>query len=327
VTPKTLQDHRLSHSSLSKLDYSPFQYKMHIISPQKENTSFFRKGAAFDTLLTEPNEFLNRYAVAQTPPPSGMMGEFVRIYLYECAQNTEEQTARIIAYKDSGFKLKYESVIKKFEAPEIQDYLKFLEETQGKTVLSLDEFQEANNMKAAVMQSPATGKYFLDIEAVETMYQVEINFKHKGYDVIGILDMVKIDHDAKTITPIDIKSTGKSISSFKSSYLKYGYYRQGALYTLACMSHFKDLIQVGYVVQPFRFIVAETASFNPPMVFKMSDNDIGVGLEGGTSSNGYHYSGINQLIDRLKWHQENDLWDFPKEVYESDDSFVLDNFS
>ena len=91
MTPKTLQDHRLSHSSLSKLDYSPFQYKMHIISPQKDDTSFFRKGASFDTLLTEPNEFLNRYAIAQTPPPSGMMGEFVKIYLYlpeyECFRN------------------------------------------------------------------------------------------------------------------------------------------------------------------------------------------------------------------------------------------------
>ena len=83
MTPKTLEDHHISHSSLSKLIHSPFQYKMHILSPREEDTSFFRKGAAFDTLLTEPDEFLNRYAVSRTPPPSGMMGEFVKIYLYK----------------------------------------------------------------------------------------------------------------------------------------------------------------------------------------------------------------------------------------------------
>jgi hypothetical protein len=328
VTVKTLEDHYISHSSLSMLIQSPFKYKMHILSPQEEDTSYFRKGAAFDTLLTEPDEFLNRYAVSRTPPPSGMMGEFVRIYLDECSKNTKEADARVIAYKDSGFKLKYEAVIKKFEASEIQDYLKFVEETQGKTVLSLEEFQQANNMAMHVKGNLYAGKYLLATNPDITIdYQKKIKFNHKGYEVVSILDLVRIDHANKKIIPIDIKSTSKSVTSFESSYLKYGYYRQGALYTLACLSEYKDLIDKGYTIDPFRFIVCETSCYNPPIVFQMSDIDIAVGMDGGTSSMGYEYLGINQLIERLQWHQENNLWDYPRDVYDSGGTKVLQTFN
>ena len=328
MTPKTLEDHHISHSSLSKLIHSPFQYKMHILSPREEDTSFFRKGAAFDTLLTEPDEFLNRYAVSRTPPPSGMMGEFVKIYLYKCSKNANEEQARIEAYTESGFKLKYESVIKKFESQEIQDYLKFVEETQDKTILSLEEFQEANNMAMHVKSNLYAGKYLLASNPeIQIDYQKKIKFNHKGYEVVSILDVVRIDHANKRITPIDIKSTSKSVSSFESSYLKYGYYRQGALYSLACLSEYKELIDKGYTIDPFRFIVCETSCYNPPIVFQMSDIDLAVGMNGGTSSMGYEYLGINQLIERLQWHQENDLWDYPREVYDSGGTKVLETFN
>ena len=79
---KTLQDHKLSFSSLNLLDYSPSFYREHILNPKEEDTTFFRKGAAVDCMLTEPDKFNDRYAVSSVVPPGGMMSDYVKVYLH-----------------------------------------------------------------------------------------------------------------------------------------------------------------------------------------------------------------------------------------------------
>ena len=78
---KTLEDHKLSFSSLNLLDYSPAFYRQHIVNPKEEDTTYFRKGSAVDCLLTEPEEFHNRYVLSDYSEPTGMMSEFIKAYL------------------------------------------------------------------------------------------------------------------------------------------------------------------------------------------------------------------------------------------------------
>ena len=70
-----------------------------------------------------------------------------------------------------------------------------------------------------------------------------------------------------------------------------------------------------YKLDNFRFIVAETACYTPPLVYKCTPNDIVVGLHGGYVHGGHKYiKGVNDLISDLKWHQHHNRWDMRKEV-------------
>ena len=110
---KTLDDHKLSFSSLNLLDYSPSFYKQHILNPKEEDTTYFRKGSAVDCLITEPYEFSQRYVLCKYSEPTGMMSEFIKVYINFSILKKEDATEdelRKASYKASGFKIKFELV-------------------------------------------------------------------------------------------------------------------------------------------------------------------------------------------------------------------------
>ena len=134
-----LLDHVMSVSSLNLFATSPAAYREHILYPTKEVTTYFTKGSAVDCLITEPDEFQNKFAVIKTTRPSGMMGDLCRLMHEYEKVNTEglpEETLFKVAYKKTGFKLKEESVWKKYQGPAIQQYMTFLRNSQGKDVIT-----------------------------------------------------------------------------------------------------------------------------------------------------------------------------------------------
>ena len=84
-----------------------------------------------------------------------------------------------------------------------------------------------------------------------------------------------------------------------------------------------------YTYKPFKFIVVESklSSTHPALIYNTTENDIRVGLEGGQlKGNGRKYKGINELMDALAWHKENNKWSLPKEIYDSKGEITLDLF-
>jgi hypothetical protein len=332
---KTLEDHKLSHSSLNLLDYSPSFYREHILNPKDEDTTYFRKGSAVDCLLTEPREFDKRYVLCTVESPGGMMGEFVKVYLHNINRDDiDEDTKRKAAYVASGFKIKYESVIKKFEVPEIQEYVKFTLENKDKTLLSREEMTQTINMVNMLQKCVITEEYFkADNDLRETSNQLEFEMpwktkSGKEYTIRGMLDKVIINHKDKTIQAVDLKTTGKPVYSFPNSYIKYAYYRQAAIYQYYIKSLFRKYAWYHelkeYEVLPFKFIVAETACNNKPLVFEVSKEDLEIGMNGGFSkSTGKRMKGFTELIEEVEWHQETGEWEIKKEVQDNGGILIL----
>ncbi|QDP46410.1 MAG: putative exodeoxyribonuclease 8 [Prokaryotic dsDNA virus sp.] len=339
---KTLENHKLSFSSLNLLDYSPTFYREHILNPKEEDTTFFRKGSAVDCMLTEPDEFKNRYVVSKLEAPGGMMGDFISAYIKykiaaqkdrDCAEDSFlEEEIRGMAYGASGFKIKFESVIKKFEDPNIQEYVNFIIENTDKTILSEDEYNQTVNMVNMLTSSEHTGKYFITagpLQEIKNQLEFEMEYiteSGKQYIIRGMIDKVIIDHHLKTIQAIDLKTTGKPVYSFESSYVKYAYYRQAAIYSKFIE---KDLsiLYPGYEIKPFLFIVAETACNNQPLIFKTSSEDLEVGWNGGKSLyTGKRVKGVTELISEVEWHQETKNWEIKKEVYNNSGIINLNQF-
>ena len=329
--PKTLLNHRISISGLNLLAWNPIDYKRRIEDPEQIDARHFRIGSAVDYVLTGSESFYNRYRLVNHTRPAGMMGEFVD-YLLELVKDKDITNIPVAdweimfldAHAHVGYKTKAETVIKNFETkPEIQGYFNEQLGADDRLPISAEEDQIVSRIVDALQNGEATKKWIIEMPAdpqIDVFDQLEIEWKYRGYEAVSHLDKVLVNHHAQTIHPMDLKTTGKSAYSFPQSVLKYGYFRQAAFYMRALESwkqqqdtyskKIKD-----YKIDSFRFIVAETACYTPPLVYKCTDNDIVVGLHGGYLHGSNRYiKGVNDLISDLKWHQHHNKWDMRKEV-------------
>ena len=318
----------ISFSSLNLFEYSPLMYKRHVLKQlEEEDTDYFRKGSAFDCLITEPESFDERFAVSHIPPPGGMMEVFVETYLKEMADTGDVARAMNIAYKESGFKLKFPVVEKKFNDPDLQNYVIFRLNNKDKTILSQDEFDQAKGMEQLLKSDVRCRKYLpeKDNPLQEAYNQIKIEWQmlvHDGItevDALSILDKIVVDHVVKTIQVVDLKTTGRSVFNFPLSFVKYAYYRQAAFYydaahQWAMSTNFAR--HEGYKILFPIFIVIETTCNHLPIIYQTTENDINVGRWGGTLKSGREVKGYISLTESLLKHRENNIWELPMDIYE-----------
>lgn len=86
-----------------------------------------------------------------------------------------------------------------------------------------------------------------------------------------------------------------------------------ALYLLALEWYLKDL---GYDVKDWKFevyiVATQTNGYGDTAVYTPSDTDIIRGLRES-----------NELLAKMKWHFDNDMWDYPMEYYLNDGVIIL----
>ena len=254
---KDLYDHTVSFSGLGHLLDGPERYKRYIEKPEDVDTTYFRKGGMVDCFLTEPTKFDSRYAVMKGSIPSGMMGDLIRVYkqlLDVPGDDTPEELFKA-AYAVSGYKLTLSAIEKKFNNPENQAYFKFLQDSEGRTVVSEEESEQAAVVAFKLKTDPLTEKYLgqtsSDNPLIEIHDQLHLEWEgYKGYKIRGIVDRMIIDHGNKKVIPIDIKTTSSNVLEFRKSYLKFGYFRQGAIYKDGILA--SGLVPEGYELENFR---------------------------------------------------------------------------
>ena len=334
--PKDLYKHRVSISGLNLLAKSPRAYKMYIENPRDEDSEALRKGSALDCMLTEPDKFDERFAVADTAPPGGMLGSFVTIYLGHMNSGMEHDDALQEAYKASGFKIKFEAVVKKFEAPEIQEYVKFSKESIDKTILSPNEWVSALGMKEMLLNSDVTKKYLVDLPSnpmVRVFNQLTIIWKHGNFECKSILDTVIINYAKKQIIPIDIKTTSKGVGNFIQSFIRYGYFRQCSFYFSAVeywlnnSSDHEIKDPENWIIIPFKFIVADSNLNDYPLIYTCSEKDLDIGKNGGFLPKGIHrLKGWQNLLDELEFHQGIRDWRYNYDQLQQNCEMKLDIF-
>jgi hypothetical protein len=342
ITADKYFDHpALNVSSLKQL-YNPKWIKYQRDNPDAEtgDKRHFRIGGALDAILTQPEVFLRDYAVAPAKKPGGMMGVFIDALPLDLDKDSPEDEY-LEAYAKSGYKTPISKIIEKlWSNPEQIEYYNALKRAKGKTIISYDEYEEVNHAKEYLLNNPYTRPYFQDPRShIIIKTQVGIVFKHSEDDVQckALLDGIIIDTENKTIQPYDLKTIGVSITSFPFSFLKYGYYLQAAHYYNAVKymleNHSEDLRLAwdlpespkDYELKFMEFVVSEKklTQSNPARIFCTTENDYKLGLNGGKVGRRY-YPGINELISQWKWHEENNNWDYPKELIENNGKFILD---
>lgn len=295
---------------------------------EKDNQAI-TMGKIVETLLMEPEEFDNRfYMSACASSPTGLMLDFVEA-LYKFSKEATDEDGNILrsfedisrdAYVESGFKIKYDAVIKKFAGSDAEIFYNEIRKVRAMN-LSVVTAEDVNNAEKIVeeLRNNFATKDIVNLVS-SNRYSVYNQLQIEGYVVDehefkSMMDKVIVDHEKKTIQVYDLKCTWSVENFLEEYYLYRRSYIQAYLYFFAA-AHFRSQIEEisDYEVLPPAFIVCDSINYYNPLIYKLSENSLKEAYEGFTHKN-RTYPGVKQLIGDLKWAIANNVWNVSKENY------------
>ena len=327
----------LNQSTLKQILISPLAYikaKEKQLARVESEEQHFVFGSMVDIMLTEPKEnFDKKYLVV--PDDIGVTDvigriikgvyddDFGEILEEKTLEDYREQILQHCNYEQYQSRWKDETRINKI-IEQGSKYVDILKESGTRIIITESEYAKAVNCVMALRNDKYTSKYCQkksNDPNIEIINKYIIEFRYHDLDFKGELDRVIIDHKNKTITPIDFKTTSKSVLNFEKDFWYYRYDFQAAVYTWGLSSdsneRFQKLYEDGYRFKAFLYIVVETYLNNPPMVFRIRKSAIDIGLFGGERE-GKKYQGFIDAIKRYKYANKNNAWEYPMEYYQNE---------
>jgi len=333
----------ISRSLLMELRKHPLLAKKMIEFGMNEESDALRLGDAFDCMMFDSQEIVDeRFHIMQLTNPhtngATNLGKFINV----CIDNIQGIVIDQISYSDlysfaydeAGIKNpKKDTFIEEFTDSVGERYLDEYGKSIGKIVLEREEHDKLVLMQRILRSDPNFGKYFVNdlvkdqmrykiSEHEEVIYQLVVLWD----DCKVMLDIVYINHETKTIKPIDLKTTSVKNHDVQPTIIKYDYIYQAGMYHLG-VSNWRDNNYPDYTVSNFSFIFAEKSVTFAPIEMIASDTDLNAAIYGGTDKFGKYHSGILNLIEQLKWHQETDKWEYSRLVYATKGFIISDIFS
>lgn len=320
----------LNQSSLKKILVSPQEYLKAVNKQEEEATpEHFLFGTVVDIMLTgTKDEFDEKFVKI---PDETKCSDAVKAIIDIVASvvfQTETIDCPLESYREdildacnynnyqSNWKddTRVDKIIK-----EGSEYFDLLKSIAGKTPITESEYAKAVNAVMALKADKYTQMYTRKQKDVEYWDKFIICFGYEGEEIKGELDRVVINHKAKTITPTDFKTTGKSILGFNYDFWQFRYDFQAAVYTYGLQRHseIKKLLDKGYELKNFLYIVVEKSLINNPLIFEVHKAVTKIGWEGGTLRNGKELEGFVQAVQRYQFACKNEAWNYSQEYYEN----------
>lgn len=329
-----------SRSLLVALKDHPKKAKKMMEYGSNEESEALLLGDAFDTLMFDGEEVFNEkfhISTMNNPLPSkqSYAGKLMDAMLQLLKEGYSHfPTLYDLSYDRIETKTSNkEKIITEFEKENGHLYVQYLIDNWTKTVISQDQYDQLVKMKYQVLDNQFVNRYFVEnpIKDAESyhenncdlFYQKAILWEEKGVECKALLDIIEVDHNKKEITPIDLKTTFVSDHNFDGSVLKWDYVHQAGFYMMG-VTKWRDINYPDYNIKNFRFVFVDKNCNFEPAIYQVSDKDLNISIWGGKTKSGYPVRGIMGLIDDLKWHMENDLWEYRKEVYESNGVIISD---
>ena len=336
-TAKTEAQYRavVMDSSSSLKDFSQDRkkyYKKYILGEKVEDkdSSAANMGRIVETLLMEPHLFDDKFYMSScSSTPTGLMLDFVEA-LYKHTRDATDENGIVTtpmnelleaAYKDSGFKIKYEAVITKFIGSDAEIYYNEIRTVRSKnlTVVNTMEISIAekiveqlriNTTTAPIVNLTNSSRY----EVIDQM-QVE-GYTIDGHQFKSMLDKVVIDHKEKTIQPYDLKCTWSVENFYEEYYLYRRAYIQAFLYYNAMKYLAADEASpyYGYKVEYLKFIVCDSTNYYQPLIYTLDDYDM-INAYKGFILKGRTYPGVQDLIAALTWCVTSGTWTISHKNY------------
>lgn len=288
--PEYRADPALSYSTLAKFERKGRFNALPTLF-DKDSSPSLTFGSLVDCLLTGSEEdFASQFLVAEFPKLSDNIILIAEHLFAKYGRATEEDELfgepqfyatiedmpdNIIAEvgKQCGFweNPKWDNVrAKKIKEGGISEYYKLLVLADTKEVVNQKDVDDAYTAIEALRTSDNTAFYFApnntEIDGIERLYQL----KFKGEDPIRhtkfrcMADLLVTDYNAKTIQPVDLKTSSHNEWEFHKSFVEWQYVIQSRLYWRLIKQNIeKDEFFKDFTLLPYKFIVVNRANLQP----------------------------------------------------------------
>ncbi len=306
-----------SYSLLKKLDDSGPRSvnRKHVLD--SEAIDF---GSLLDCRLLCPSEFNNKFYFDATEKPTGQvldLADYIFNNVPDVVSEDNDELDILTVNKISSDLNLFGSIkdldkrIAKFNNDLFWNYLKAKQDAAGKIVFTPDTLQEVNDAEQILKTHPKTAHLFTPTKGVEVMTQVMIVSEVSGIVTKIMIDYLRIDHNNKVITPYDLKTTDVRQANFPQHFKKMKYYLQGGLYKLGLINYCRDVLQIGYAIDDFKFIVY-SRSDKYPFIWNMGYDWHLMALNGFIGDNGQYVKGLYKLLEEYQFYVENDFYEIDK---------------
>lgn len=265
-------DKALSYSNLSKFIKLGFNGLSHIFDKDESPSLTF--GSAVDSIITGgKKEFDERFLVAEFPSVRDSIVTIVK----ELFTDFKDKFCNIKDIPDSividyatrnNFQSNWRPETRgKVVKEEGSEYYKLLYISEGKTILDTETYKNICNSVDSLRTSIATKWYFQPDnpwDNIERFYQLKFRAQLNGIWYRCMADLLIVDHNTKTIIPVDLKTSFKAEHDFYKSFIEWNYHIQARLYwriirkVLDSNPIFKD-----YKLEDYRFIVVCRTTLKP----------------------------------------------------------------
>ncbi len=313
----------LSYSKVSDFDRNG---AVALVRAKTNDTQALKIGSLVDNLIFEDKDYFNKhYYVFDGEKPTATLGLLCDIIVknYTNIPN-KEQVLQIIAHNNLWKRQKQDTLLANFNIPEFWEYLKCIFETFDKIIVTTKELEDAKEL-AEILKTHNYSKDVITNEEFEHKNQFYFEFKHLGFNFRGVIDKILIDHKNKKVRFIDLKTGTDNAAEFENSFVKWRYYFQGAIYTLAFNAICEMLNLKGYTLQDFEFLYISKKE-KIPMLFKMSKNWLNASIKGFNIGK-YRYKGLIELCEEIEWCFDNNEYNIPKQIVDNNgEVYLKDNF-
>ncbi|MGK2861894.1 MAG: PD-(D/E)XK nuclease family protein [Chitinophagaceae bacterium] len=277
------------------------------------------------TKLVDSSHFNQLYYMYDGEKPSATLGKLINVILETSNQvPTKEEVLQIVKKNSFWSNIVNETTLNgKFSNKQFWDYLNAYYNSKDKVIVGTDDYARAEEMVNILLTHQYSKYLFKESNTRVMLYQYPVKFDYDGFIIRGILDFLEINHKDKTVRPIDLKTGRDEPEFFTSSFIKLRYDLQEAVYTLAFEHICKELKLEGYTLLPFQFLYISRYE-KTPVIYEVPEK-WHIAAKKGYSLNGRHIKGLFELIDDIKWHWDNKIFDKSRAVCDNKGRLVLDD--
>jgi hypothetical protein len=273
-----------SYSSMNRLLFSPRIFYKEYILKEKEikMDKHLVEGRVIHTLLLQPGEFDSMFVVLPSKAPS----EAVRRVLNELKQYSKDslddldsEIITALQYQNLYQSFKDDSKrLAKIQTPENEEYFKFLLES-NKDIIDQDTLDRCKNRVEMLKENDNIMPLFthevtdfeMDNLEVYNEKALSCDLNKYKFGLQGVVDRYVIDHESKTISVIDLKTSGKTIADFPETVEFYKYWLQAAIYIILVGKNVSEEIASSYKIS-FKFVVID--KYDQTYAFSVSSNTL-----------------------------------------------------
>lgn len=273
-----------SYSSMNRLLFSPrIFYKEYILKEKEIKTDkHLVEGRVIHTLLLQPDDFDSMFTVLPSKIPSDAVRRVLNdLKKYDNPNMSEldDEILEALEYHNLYQSFKDDSKrLAKIQTSENAQYFHFLLESK-KDIIDQDTLDRCKNRVEMLKDNKDIIPLFthevtdfeMDNLEVYNEKMLDCNLVKYKFGLKGIVDRYVVDHNAKTIDIIDLKTSGKTIVDFPETVEFYKYWLQAAIYIILVGKNVSEEIANTYKIS-FKFVVID--KYDQTYAFRVSSNTL-----------------------------------------------------